>query len=248
MGKRQKTTGENPFEKVDEEFMSSQRIAPGTHQRFLRRTKSGRPVSGKQMRAVEELISKIGHVSVPSHPEPTAPNVAESGEPRKAPSLKDKGKRPTKALEGPQIQFGEQAKVPRWLVGPAPQELQRKQRNDIKLLPPTGSHSATNSPSPPRMATLIWKFDAGPSSQWEGLTEDELSRHAYKSLTKAIRDPVFRDKFRLEISEGSYGDIVADVEDCLPPLPIPPRTEPGKRGKHGVFGLSCFFFLVEKVC
>lgn len=241
-GKRLKTAGEEPYEEADGAIVSSNRVAAGTRQPWAGRARAGidlcKPANPSRMRALEEFIRQIGHAPGPPQPKPKASNVTWSGEPSNTPS--SKSEQLPKVPKGLEIQFGDQAKAPRWLVEPASPQSQQRQHNDITLLPPTESLSAMNSPSTPRMATLAWKFDAGPSSQWKGLTEDELSEHAYKSLENAIRDPIFRDQLRLAISTGSYADIVADVEDCLPPLPVPPSTTQRKLGKHGLFLQTVF--------
>lgn len=113
---------------------------------------------------------------------------------------------------GPAVQFGEHAKAPRWLVEPVSPLSQKK---DLRLQPPQSNE---------RMATLGWKFDPGPSSRWKDLTAEQLAEYAYKYLENAFEDPIFRDHLRLAITTGSYAELVANVEDPLPPLPPAPTT------------------------
>ena len=114
---------------------------------------------------------------------------------------------------GPAVQFGEHAKAPRWLVEPVSP---LSQKNDLRLQPPQSSE---------KMATLGWKFDPGPSSQWKDLNADQLAGYAYKYLENALEDPIFRDHLRLAITTGSYAELVANVEDPLPALPPAPTTD-----------------------
>ena len=86
----------------------------------------------------------------------------------------------------------------------------------LRLQPPQSSE---------KMATLGWKFDPGPSSQWKDLNADQLAGYAYKYLENALEDPIFRDHLRLAITTGSYVELVANVEDPLPALPPAPTTD-----------------------
>lgn len=129
--------------------------------------------------------------------------------------------------KAPVIDLGEYGHKPRWVVVPAPPELQMKRQDDIIVQDPVGSLSAENSPSSSslKMATLVWEFQAGPEEGWDGLTEEELQEYAYKFLECAIQSPSFRDAFRGHISDSSIGHLVEDVEDSLPPLPVSPGTD-----------------------
>lgn len=127
----------------------------------------------------------------------------------------------------PIIELGEYGHTPRWIVVPASPQHQLKPHDGIPVQPPTGSLSARNSPSPssPKMATLVWEFQPGHKDRWAGLTEEELHEYAYKFLERAMRDPTFRDQFRRHILDCSFAHLVADVEDCLPPLPESSATD-----------------------
>ena len=129
------------------------------------------------------------------------------------PSTSDYGYRSIEIPIGPEVQFGEHAKAPRWLVEPVSP---LSQKNDLRLQPPQSSE---------KMATLGWKFDPGPSSQWKDLNADQLAGYAYKYLENALEDPIFRDHLRLAITTGSYAELVANVEDPLPALPPAPTTD-----------------------
>lgn len=113
---------------------------------------------------------------------------------------------------GPEVQFGEHAKAPRWLVEPVSP---LSQKNDLRLQPPQSNE---------KMATLGWKFDPGPSSQWKDLIAEQLVEYAYKYLENALEDPIFRDHLRLAITTGAYAELVVNVEDPLPALPPAPAT------------------------
>lgn len=127
--------------------------------------------------------------------------------------------------QGPEIQFGEGAQEPRWLVGLLPQSQQPQQNNDQLVRDHSDLQAFENaSQSNPRMAMLAWKFDAGPPSNWKNLTTEQLYEYAHKYLENSLDNPFFRDHVRLAINAGPYAAAVADVEDPLPPLPTAPLT------------------------
>lgn len=171
-------------------------------QRMAKEEETIRKARRERARATEESVEES---KTDSRPEPVDR------------SYKGKTRKPT-------IDLGEYGFTPRWIVEPAPPQSQLKPHDDIIVQPPTESLSARNSPSSPKMATLVWRFEPGYKEQWDGLTRKELCEYAYKFLECAMRDPKFRDRFREHILDGSHAHIVEDVEDCLPPLPEPPAT------------------------
>lgn len=138
----------------------------------------------------------------------------------------------------PTIEMGEFGHKPRWVAVLAPPEAHITPLDDVTVRPPTGSLSATPSPSRsgPSMATLAWEFQPGPEEGWDGLTETELREYAYKFLERAMGGIMFRELFREHIYDSSVGHLVENVEDPLPPLPEPPGTDLlGDLEFHGPF-------------
>lgn len=130
----------------------------------------------------------------------------------------------TEAPTGPEVQFGEYARAPRWLVAP-----------------PSSQRSG-------EVVTLEWKFDAGSQRLWKGLTREQLVEYAYKYLEKTFDDPLFRDDFRLAIRTGSYADDINRIEDPLPPLPAAPTTSyfGTKGGSPSILHDETFFYYTHK--
>lgn len=102
-------------------------------------------------------------------------------------------------LPWPQISFGDRAPQPRWLV--------------------TKENRAGGR------WTLVWTFDAGASSGWNQLNQDQLYEYAYKCLEDALDDPMSREQLRLTVtSTGPVAGSVSHIQDPLPPLPPVPQT------------------------
>lgn len=100
---------------------------------------------------------------------------------------------------GPEIQFGECGRKPRWVVVPAPRDV---------------------------VNTFDWRLEAGSPNLWNGLTHEQLVEYAYMYLEHALDDAVFRERFRREIETGSFSHCLPPyVEDVLPPLPGAPITD-----------------------
>lgn len=99
---------------------------------------------------------------------------------------------------GPEIQFGECGRKPRWVVVPTPYDV---------------------------VNTFDWMLEAGTPNLWNGLTHEQLVEYAYMYLEHALEDTVFRDRFRWEVKSGSFSHLLVNLEDALPPLPDAPITD-----------------------
>lgn len=99
---------------------------------------------------------------------------------------------------GPEIQFGESGKKPRWVVVPTPYDV---------------------------VNAFDWMLEAGTPNLWNGLTYEQLVEYAYMYLEHALEDTVFRDRFRWEVQTGSFSHLLVNIEDALPPLPEAPITD-----------------------
>jgi len=99
---------------------------------------------------------------------------------------------------GPEVQFGECGRKPRWVVVPAPRD---------------------------KINTFEWRLEAGTPNLWNGLTHEQLVEYAYVYLEHALDDAIFRERFRREIETGSFSHYLPPyIEDMLPPLPDAPNT------------------------
>ena len=140
----------------------------------------------------------------------------------------------------PRIGYGDDTSMPRWRVTPdnvdpatgrdlAPFLIRtRPAETIIRGLAPDAhprSHDSTLG-----LGGLVWTFDSGIETGWNGLDAEQLYEYAFRCLEEALKDPTCREQFRIAIRNGSYLESISNVEDPLPPLPPSPKTNHFGRG------------------
>lgn len=137
----------------------------------------------------------------------------------------------------PKVGFGDEAPYPRWLVTKSPES--NGSNGFFKTESPSEKHSPVVSSSSSEtklgggLRGLVWVFDAGPSSGWNKLDEDQLYEYAYKCLEDALGHPSSREHFRFAVA-NLFPTFTTNVSDSLPLMPTAPKTcylgtQPGLR-------------------
>ncbi|EAW09543.1 uncharacterized protein ACLA_037500 [Aspergillus clavatus NRRL 1] len=106
----------------------------------------------------------------------------------------------------PKVYFGTNAPYPRWVITPINYQL------------------AQLTPKVRTLGNLMWKFEAGPISSWQGMPPDQLYEYAYRWLEGAIADGFYREQLIFTLVNGPYAKLAKGISEPLPPLPAPPRT------------------------
>ncbi|KAJ5574145.1 uncharacterized protein N7459_008572 [Penicillium hispanicum] len=134
----------------------------------------------------------------------------------------------------PSIWYGDDAPQPRWRVVPddtdpetgrdlAPDLIKtRIAETIISGVFPNGHPRSYDSSL--GLGGLVWAFDSGPETGWNGLNEEQLYEYAFRCLEEVLKDPTCREQFRIAIRRGNYLEAISNVEDPLPPLPATPDT------------------------
>ncbi|KAJ5601855.1 hypothetical protein N7510_011389 [Penicillium lagena] len=127
----------------------------------------------------------------------------------------------------PKVGFGEEAPYPRWLVAKNPENGGSsgffETRSPPQKLSPVASSSTSETKIGGGLCSLVWVFDAGPSSGWNKLDEDQLYEYAYKCLEDALSHPSSREHFRFAVT-NLFPTSITNVSDSLPLMPTAPKT------------------------
>lgn len=138
----------------------------------------------------------------------------------------------------PKVGFGDEAPYPRWLVTKNPEDSGSSGLLETQLLPkklfPVASSSSAETKLGGALRGLVWVFEAGPSSGWNKLDEDQLYEYAYKCLEDALSHPISRELFRFAVT-NLFPTFTTNVSDSLPLMPTAPKTcylgtQPGLHG------------------
>ncbi|KAJ5156005.1 hypothetical protein N7492_008808 [Penicillium capsulatum] len=155
---------------------------------------------------------------------------------------------PNKGLrKWPEIGFGDHAPTPRWRIvrSQASPTTGRNLANDlIKTRTGRTIIKGLRQNAQPRsydatigLGALTWKFDSGPETNQDQLSESELYEFAFRCLEAALNNHKAREQLRNAIVCMDIGGPIAHVEDPLPPIPTaPPKSDFG--AQNGLLGVD----------
>lgn len=142
----------------------------------------------------------------------------------------------------PQISFGSDGPLPRWVIEESDQPVDARELNlDLIRTHEMRTHirrvlkdaNIQSGASEYGIGSLEWKFEPGSSKLRKGLSKEQLYEYAYLCLLDALNDFNSRDMFRDAIARAKLKSI-RHVEDPLPRPPPPPQfTHFGKHAGTG---------------
>lgn len=194
-------------------------------------------VFAQEKLAGSDPAGQDGELKMPEIPSPLNPFVKYL----QFPPAKTLGQR-----DWPTISYGELAPKPRWRVCPAttdPTEFDQDNTRDlvkkvtgkweIKGVRPTDDPRFDKTTHKPPLShdheaglgALIWTFEDGDASAWNGLNRDQLYEYAFRCLWETIQCAPYARQIANNIRRGFYRDAVKHTA-----IPVPPLSKTPKEG------------------